>query len=169
MHSQSYEITNNSIIKWTGKAAFNSYNLTGTISVIKGSFKIKNNLVTDFEISIDMKSIEHENTDLKKHLRSEDFFDVKSFKVSKFKLTEPALIENNSVTLIGLLTIKDTSRKEALKLKLDLTKNLITGILTINRTLYGASFRSPSLFEKIKEDAISDDFKLECTLELEKI
>jgi len=41
---------------------------------------------------------------------------------------------------------------------------VLNGTITINRTDYGITFNSPSYFEKLKDQAIADDFKLELRL-----
>lgn len=53
-----------------------------------------------------MESLDHENKDLKSHLRGKDFFEVKKHKEAKFVLSEPAVITNNKVVLTRNLTIK---------------------------------------------------------------
>lgn len=169
MNSQNYKISQkNSSALWTGKAAFNSYSLSGSVQIKSGVFTIENNKITNFEIKIDMKSIDHENKDLKNHLKGKDFFEVNTYKTAKFTLTEQAQIIDGYASLIGIMTIKNISKEETLLLKVDLVNNLLLGNIQINRTAYGASFNSPSLFEKLKEDAIADEFSLEYKLVIEK-
>ena len=53
-------------LSWTGKAAFNAYSLTGTLDVKSGDITIENDTIKSLRISINMKSLNHENKDLKK-------------------------------------------------------------------------------------------------------
>lgn len=147
-----------SILNWTGKAAFNSYSLTGKLKPKKGVIKIEGNTITNLKVIIDMKSLYHENKDLKKHLRGQDFFEVKSFTEASFEISEPTKITNNKANLIGEMTIKDIIKKEVIEIII--IENKISFEYKINRTKYGVKFNSPSFFKKMKENAIADEFVL---------
>ena len=150
--------TSKSSITWTGKAAFNAYSLTGTLQANKGTITIKNDQILDLEIQIDMKSLDHDNSDLKRHLRSKDFFEVNTFTKASFKMTEPVLIEKNKVILIGDMTIKDVTKEETIIATLK--DNTLSFKHVMDRTNYGIKFNSPSFFKKMKENAIADNFIL---------
>ena len=154
--------TEQSNINWTGKAAFNTYSLTGSLKTIEGSIKIENGEIVVLNVIIDMKSLDHNDTNLRTHLRSKDFFEVEKYIKSSFKLVKPAKIKNNKVILIGEITIKDITKDETI------TATFINKSLSfehiMDRTIYGVKFNSPSFFKKIKENAIADEFTLKGNL-----
>ena len=151
-------------LKWTGKAAFNSYELTGTLKTQEGLIVIDQNTITNLKIIVSMESLNHENSDLKSHLRSKDFFDVKNYKTAFFELTQPAEIINKEVTLIGTMTIKGVRNSESISAFINSETSTISFKTNLNRVNYGVTFNSPSVFEKLKENAIADIFVLQGTL-----
>ena len=155
-------ITASSTFEWTGKAAFSAYSLTGTLTATNGILSVSNDSIITLKVTIDMKSLDHENGDLKKHLRSKDFFEVNTFTKAQFKLTQPAIISNNTVSLIGEMTIKDVTHPETIIASFNGQK--LTFSHTMNRTIYGVKFNSPSIFKKLKENAIADQFELKGSL-----
>ncbi len=157
----------NSSLRWTGKAAFNAYSLTGTLKVKNGVIKIENDSIKILKITIDMESLDHKNSDLKKHLSGKDFFEVKTYKVATFFLYKPVSINNGEVTLRGEMSIKDITKMETFTIKLNTDYSSLSFGITIDRTSYGVKFNSPSFFKKMKENAIADEFKLTGTLSLE--
>ena len=164
--SQNFSLDNkNSTISWTGKAAFNAYALTGNLKTKTGDALVDNNTIQKLKVVINMKSLHHKNTDLKYHLKGTDFFEVKTYKTATFTLTKPAIIKGNKVTLIGLMTIKNITKKEEIKATVSLKKKLqINFSSVLDRTKYGVQFNSPSIFKKMKENAIADEFVLKSTL-----
>ena len=146
-------------LNWTGKAAFNAYSLSGTIDIKRVSSKISSNRIEDLIIEIDMTSLNHENTDLKTHLRSKDFFEVDRFQTASFELSQPTNITDGRARLEGILSIKGIKKQKTFEVSI-VDKVLILDIV-INRIDYGITFNSPTIFEKMKDQAIADDFKLE--------
>ncbi|RNC84156.1 MAG: YceI family protein [Winogradskyella sp.] len=166
--SQSKTInTKKSSINWTGKAAFNAYSLTGTLNVKNGSITIDNDSITSLNIIIDMKSLDHENGDLKKHLRSKDFFEVNTYKEASYSISEPVQINNGKAIITGKMKIKDIEKDETFIVALNNDYSELTFNISMDRTLYGVKFNSPSFFKKMKENAIADEFKLKGSLVLE--
>jgi len=150
-------------INWTGKAAFNAYSLTGTIDTKQGSLLIEGDTIVQMTIIIDMNSLDHENKDLKGHLRGKDFFEIKKYNQAKFILTKPAIIKNGKVQLTGNFSIKNVTKEEtfmATIIKDEKDTIEIAPKLNINRTLYGVEYNSPTIFQSIKKNAIADDFEL---------
>lgn len=157
--------TKKSTISWTGKAAFNSYSLTGNLFAKSGTLVIKNDSITKLEVVIDMKSLDHKNKDLKKHLRNKDFFEVKKYKTASFTLLNPVKINEGKAVLIGNMTIKNTTKKEIIEVEINQEKGMEINFKTsLDRTKYGVKFNSPSFFKKMKENAIADEFSLTSNL-----
>ena len=150
--------TEKSILNWTGKAAFSSYSLTGTLKAKTGFLKIEKNIITAMRVTVDMKSLNHENKDLKKHLRSDDFFGVKSFTEAHFQLTEPTEIIENQTILIGKIIIKGIDKEETITITFN--DNILTFRHEIDRLKFGITYNSPSILKKMKDNAIADTFVL---------
>jgi polyisoprenoid-binding protein YceI len=154
-----------SIISWTGKAAFNAYSLKGSLQAKSGEIKIDKDSITKLEVFIDMKSLDHENKDLKKHLKNKDFFEVKRYQTAVFKLMKPAKIINGKAILIGNMTIKNSTKKEEIEIEISRNDKVKVNFkTTLDRTKYGVKFNSPTFFKKMKENAIADDFVLKSEL-----
>lgn len=149
---------------WTGKAAFNSYSLTGTIDIKRVSSKVTTNSIEELIIEIDMTSLNHENQDLKGHLRSKDFFEVDAYNSSSFILSKPAVITNGQATLTGTLTIKNKKQEESFVVLIK--DNQLHLDIAVNRLDYGITFNSPTIFEKMKDQAIADEFQLKGIIDL---
>jgi hypothetical protein len=156
--------TKTETLQWIGKAAYNSYSLKGTVDVKSVRSRASSERIEDLYVEIDMTSLDHENKELRSHLRSTDFFEVKTFKTASFTLSEPALIENNQATLIGMMQIKNIRKKETFVVNVKEDQLVID--LSINRTNYGITFNSPTFFEKLKDQAIADEFILKGSIDL---
>ena len=163
MNAQEYSMNNKkSNLTWTGKAAFSSYSLSGDLKTSQGKILIENNTIKSLDITIDMTSLTHKNKNLKSHLRSKDFFEVKRYKQAQFTITKPVQIVDRKATLVGTMKIKKTSLEESIEANIKIKGGQV--ILTFNtkldRTKYGVKFNSPSFFKKMKENAIADNFLL---------
>lgn len=155
-----------SSLNWTGKAAFDAYSLTGTLKVKRGEILIENDSIKSLNLSIDMKSLNHENKDLKTHLRGEDFFEVNTYTEATFTVTQPVQIKNGSTEVTGELKIKDVTKTETFTINLNDDYSTLSFDISVDRTKYGVKFNSPSFFKKMKENAIADEFKLKGSLSL---
>lgn len=155
-------------VNWKGKAAFNAYSLAGTLQLKKSEFLLKEESLSAVTITMDMKTIASDNKQLVKHLKSKDFFEVKRFPEATFSLSQAIVWEEGEQLAEGILTIKATSLP--IRIPLIITKKgdnwLMTGKVMIDRTKYGIKFNSPTYFEKLKDQAIADEFELAFALEL---
>ncbi|MFP2997464.1 YceI family protein [Spongiivirga sp. MCCC 1A20706] len=156
-------------VEWTGKAAFKAYSLTGTLTLEKGTIQITDNMITKLEIIVNMKSLDHDNSDLKSHLRSADFFDVNQYKKAVFKLVKPVDIGGKTITLNGMMTIKNKTNEENIKAVLTQNGNTIKLSFDhkMDRTTYNIKYNSPSFFKSLKQNAIADEFALKGTINFE--
>jgi len=157
-----------STLFWTGSAAFSAYDLTGTIQLEKGELEIRNDSLVLLNVMVDMKSLDHENSTLKKHLRSEDFFEVNTFKKALFRLKQSVLITNNTAYITGELKVKGIIRPQTFLIEFNKDYSLLKLDIKINRTDYGITYNSPTYFEKLKDDAIADEFNLKGEIRIEK-
>lgn len=152
---------------WTGSAAFSSYELTGSVLLEKGEIEIRNDSLVKLNVMVNMKSLDHENSTLKKHLRSEDFFEVNSYKTALFQLKEPAVIKNSTTKISGDLKIKGVIKPQIFRISFNSNYSVMFLDITINRTDYGITYNSPTYFEKLKDDAIADEFNLKGEIRIE--
>ncbi|MGC6429945.1 MAG: YceI family protein [Jejuia sp.] len=152
--------TKSSIINWTGKAAFSAYSLTGTLKTKEGYISIKNDSIRELFIIIDMKSLDHENADLKKHLRSKDFFEVKKYATATFELKAPVNIGKNEFILKGTMKIKEKTFEESINVIYNTEEAVLNFNSSLDRTKYGVTFNSPNFFKKLKQNAIADEFQI---------
>lgn len=159
---------NTQTINWGGKAAAGSYAPEGTLAIKKSLATIKDSTITFLEVTIDMTTLSQDNERLTKHLRDKDFFHVKRYPEATFKLTKEFILDTDTV-LQGTMTIKNKSQEE----KIPTTATLSNGTLTItinhtmNRLDYGITYNSPSVFEKIKENAIADEITLRGSIKIQ--
>ena len=118
---------------------------------------------------VDMLSLDHENKDLMSHLRSKDFFEVKKYQESRFLLTNTPVVESDEILIRGRMKIKDTSKEESLSVKVVRQNNQLrlSFKTKLNRIDYGVTYNSPSIFKKLKQNAIADEFVLEGVLVFE--
>lgn len=155
-------------INWKGKAAFNAYSLAGTLQLKKSEFVLEGESLSTATITMDMKTIASDNKQLIKHLKSKDFFEVKRFPEATFSLSEAVTLVAGEQLVEGMLTVKSISLP--ISIPLVITKKgknwVMSGTVMVDRTKYGIKFNSPTYFEKLKEQAIADEFELTFALEL---
>lgn len=162
--AQQYNLDiNQSEIKWTGKAAFLEYALSGTLLPDQGTILIVEDSMMEAMIVIDMLTLDAENQDLKKHLQSKDFFEVKKYPLASFELERWTLLNKLNAVAYGKLTIKDISLfiETPIQFQHRGDEIFLQGKLAIDRTEYGIVYNSPSFFKKLKDQAIADVFDLE--------
>ena len=167
LNSQEYLLSvDESSIGWTGKAAFSAYSLSGSIAPKSGSIIVEMDDIREAAIIINMLTLEAENADLQKHLRSKDFFEVNRFPKSEFHLTNAESTSDSTVKIYGVMMIKEKEQTENFEILLDQSETWlsISGQIVLDRTDYGVNYNSPNVFKKLKENAIADEFVLELNL-----
>lgn len=158
-----------SSLKWTGKAAFNAYALSGNLKAKNGKMTVTDKKLTESTIVIDMKSLNAENKDLAKHLRGKDFFEVKKHTTATFRLSKAIDLSKSTVNAKGKLTIKGITKEYTFPLTIKKVDNQykVSGTLNIDRTDFKIYYNSPNYFEGLKQQAIADEFKLKVDLVFE--
>ncbi len=169
---QSYQLKpNTSEIVWTGKAAFNAYTLSGTVAVSSASAQIENGQLRNASIKIDMTTIQSDLKELTKHLKSQDFFDVKQFQQASFSAQQVEQLNSDSIAVSGLLTIKEITKPYSFSCRCQPpTEDEVTieGVLNVDRTDFDIFYNSPNYFKNLKQNAIADEFTLEIRFALER-
>ncbi len=155
------------------------------VSEVEGRFKIYEGTITsksetDFtdasiDFSVDVASVNTEDEKRDGHLKSDDFFNAEKFPKMTFKVVKikPGKIKG-TYDMVGDLTIKGVTKKEnftaigAAKTVKDPWGNVryafkITG--KINRMQYGLKWNAAIEAGGV---AVSEDVKIDCTVELIK-
>ncbi len=160
--AQTFTIDTPHTIHWQGKAALGGYAPEGTLETASASITVSNNIIENLIVTIDMNTLEQENTQLRDHLRDKDFFHIEKYPTATFQLTQPAEIKNRKALLTGEMNIRGVTHNESLKATLDLSDDQIQLSFEhiMDRTQYGIIYNSPSFFKRLKDQAIADDFIL---------
>lgn len=91
--------------------------VTGKFKTFEGTFDIneKSKIVKDVSVSIDVASIDTNEAERDKHLKSPDFFEVEKFPKMKFEVKEFKLNKDKQ-KVTGSLTIRDITKPVSLDL-----------------------------------------------------
>lgn len=157
-------------LTWIGKAAVGGYAPEGTLDIASAKITYASNCIVSLSIEVDMRSLDQENSQLKEHLLDKDFFHVKKFPTARFELQEQAFVVDGEASLRGKLTVKKVTKTEEFIASVDISEEFITLHIdqTLDRTNYGINYNSPSIFKKMKENLIADEFVLKGTLVFKK-
>lgn len=113
------------------------------------------------EVTIKLATITTGEKKFDNHLSSPDFFNVKKFKVAKFKSTEIVMKSNNKAKIHGALTLNGVTKPIVLDAKLNkigpspATKQKTAGFsatATIKRSEFGIKFGLPAIEDNVKID-----------------
>ena len=90
LYSQAYTLDKDKSkpISWTGYGEVGGYAQTGTLDVEASNLNWDAEKKVSGEITIDMKSLYHEDKELMKHLKNKDFFDVKKYPTAIFRYAQ---------------------------------------------------------------------------------
>lgn len=161
-------------IDWKGNKIIGSEHV-GTIDLQSGWLSIDGGVITGGEFVIDMNSIS--DTDVKDekmrlrlegHLKSDDFFGVEKYPVSKLVIIEADKFSDNTAPVRGNLTIKGTTHPVEFFATESKVGDVITytATITFDRSLYNVRFGSGKFFSNLGDNAINDEIELEVKLVL---
>ena len=147
-------------------------NVDGRFSKFDGNLTLGKKL-TDMKIeaNIDVNSINTDDAEREKHLKSADFFDVEKFPKIAFVSTSVTGTESK-LKIKGKLTIKNTTKDVVLDGKITKaikdpwgnTRLAISGKTKINRQDYGLSFNKVAEFGPVVGDEVSINISTEAIL-----
>lgn len=155
------------------KVIWKAYKVTGshvgTITLKEGSLIFKKDKLIGGKFTIDMTTIT--NTDLEGenkqklegHLKSDDFFGVKTYPTSTLIFKKVKAIGKNSYKVFGNLTIKGITN--AINFDVSIYGKKATASLRVDRAKYNVRYGSTSFFDNLKDKAIYDEFDLIIDLE----
>ena len=152
------------------------------VSEAEGTFKVFDGTVehtkADFSdakinFTVDVNSINTENENRDKHLRSDDFFNSEKFPTMKFESTSLQPLGNNKYKLIGNLTIRDVTKPVAFDVTYGgsitskgKTKSGFKATTTINRLDYNLKWSAAT---ETGEMVVGKDVEISVKLELNKV
>lgn len=172
--------TTSSVVNWEGSKPLGKHN--GTLKLKSGYLVVKGKTITAGSFEIDLTTLtDLDLTDAKTnqmligHLSSPDFFDVKKFPVSVFKVTKvspyvgKALADGSKPThqISGLLTIKDKTRAVTFAAVVNFGKGSVEASapsFTIDRTDFDLRYGSKKFFDNLKDKSINDEIGLKISL-----
>lgn len=166
--AQDYQLNpSKSSLSWKGYGEGGGFVQEGTIDPQEGQLRLKEGGIVSTQVVVNMPSISSGDKDLTKHLKNEDFFDIKKFPEATLKL-----ISYSEGKAKADLTIKGETHPVEIMLDYKQEGNTVTvtGSLAIDRTIYGIKYNSSSFFQDLGSYAIKNNFDLafELTFELVK-
>lgn len=154
-----------SLIKDKSTIGFVSHaKMLGVRSEVKGSFKnfsidaykSPNLNKSSIKVTIDVNSIDTDNSRRDRHLRSKEFFDEKKFKHILFKSKNITKVKGDTYRVNGDLTIKGKVINITFNVKAveDKTKKRwrVTGEKVLNRNKAGITYVSPFYLPDVEKD-----------------
>ena len=151
-----------STVTWKGYKVTGSHE--GTIALESGFLTMDNGELVGGEFVVDMSTLS--NTDLEGdskgklegHLKSDDFFGVMKHPTAKLAFTSVKLMNKNSYTVTGNLTIKETTKP--ITFVVSVYENKATATMKVDRAEYDVRYGSGSFFDDLGDKAIYDEFDL---------
>ena len=162
---ENYTVDNSiSSMEWVGKKVTGQHN--GTIKVKEGTVTVSDGMITGGTLMIDMNSIviedikdEGTNAKLAGHLRSDDFFSVEKYPMSKLIINKVEK-KGDKFHIHGDLTIKGKTDKVEIpaEIKMENGKLVAIGETEIDRTKWDIKYGSGKFFEDLGDKMIYDNF-----------
>ena len=173
---QMYQIDQKeSLITWKGSMKISAAEKhVGTVSISKAELWVENNQLVGGDFQIDMNSMEYgdkkdKNTPIK-HLKSEDYFDVKRFPFASIEITKVDSLSDKTFQITGYLTIKSVSHIVSFPATIAIQNGMLNASakLTIDRTQWGINYRSGKFYDQIADQTVSDEIDFEIKIVAKK-
>ena len=139
----------------------------GEILYKEASILVNDKQLINMSVTIDMDKITVKNIseddikDLTKHLKSNDFFNVSSYPISKFELTKVEAIKGtNNSEITGNLEILGVSKSVTFKANIIVSDNEVyikSELFTIDRSDWGMTYNAEGAVGVPLDYLISDD------------
>ena len=153
-------------VSWKGSKVNGEH--LGHVGISSGAFNKKGkgysgNIVIDMNdiTCTDIKS-KGSNAKLVKHLKSEDFFEVKKFPDASIEISAIKVQAKGKAELQGKLTIKGVTKEVSIPVtfKEDKKSLILKGSFSIDRTDFNIKYKSKKYFPKLKDKFIYDEFEI---------
>lgn len=163
-------------IEWTGKKLTGEH--YGEIKLANGELILSKQKLSEASFEMDMASINctditdaKSNKRLVDHLKSEDFFSVKRYPLSRFTITSVSCKSDNEYDITGNLTIKDKTSAITFPVKLlrDKEKIVAKATMTFDRSKYDVKFGSQAFYENLGDKLVYDDVDITINLILKRV
>ncbi len=162
----------NSNIEWIGARPASQHN--GIVSIKEGHLNINDGEIAGGEFVIDLTDITvlditdpARNARLKRHLESDDFFDVENHPEARFVITSVEELQNAASGLThritGNLLMRGRDRAVTFDAAVDINDENIGARsvqFLINRTEWGVNYQSRTIFGSVLDNFILDDIAL---------
>lgn len=152
-----------STVKWTGYHLAKSYEHTGYVTLKSGNLNFANGLISSGEFVIDMNTITDvdlkdakDNAKLVKHLKSEDFFDVKNHPEAKLVIKKSVAKSPGILKTTADLTIRGITKTIEFETRVKEVGDKIEAIAELNiprtdfKVMYGWSIENAMLAGEFK-------------------
>lgn len=160
-------------LKWIGSPIIGSGH-EGTIDIVKGTILLNaDGTLTAGDFVMDMhtiRSMDKAGKGPEDHLKDKDFFDVDQFPQAFFSVTRVAPSEDvskkNQWIVTGFLGLKGITQPITFPFTLtrEATTLRVKANFTFDRTKWGVTYNSKSIFDDLKDEVISDDIAVELDL-----
>jgi polyisoprenoid-binding protein YceI len=158
--------TDKSSVKWKATKLTGSHE--GLVTLKSGSFDVDmdNGLISAGEFIVDMTTIKATDTDSKKlykHLHSADFFDTENHTTSTLVIKSSKSTGDKTQEITADLTIKGvTAPVTFTATQSAATENFLIydGLITVDRTKYGITYKSSALGDATIDDNFTLDIRL---------
>jgi len=164
-----------SVVEWQGFKPGGSHH--GIVLLKSGTIHMQDSTPVGGTFVIDMtKIIDQDLTEssgkskLEGHLASADFFDVAKYPTAKFDITQLSQIVDNNYThqVTGNLAIKDSVKQISFMVKYwnqDGIRYAESEEFDIDRTKWGVTYSSKSVFAELKDKFINDEIRIKVRLQ----
>lgn len=158
---------NSGTVKWEGSKIGGSHH--GEIDIKSGTLTFEDGILTSAHVVIDMTSIVNHDLDdpeynqkLVNHLKSDDFFGVKTYPEAEFKSNKIINQGSGKYLVKGDMTIKGQTHPVEYITMLDKNGSKFTAESTfeIDRSKYDVRYGSKSFFDNLGDKVIYDDFEI---------
>lgn len=145
----------------------------GTIRISSGNLRVLNGEITTGDFEMDMNSIrstdindERSRQDLEEHLRSDDFFSAARFPVSTLSIVSVKEKAPGNYVVNGYLTVAGVTHTLSFPAAIEIGSTIkVKATFSFDRTKWGIVYQSKSIFDTIKDSAISDFIEIAMELE----
>ena len=160
--------SDSSTVFWKGSKPTGDIHV-GTVQIKKGILKISDGTITAGQFTIDMNSIlvtdedmsEKGKSKLKKHLTNNDFFETNNYPEATLEITS-----STPDSLKANLEIKNIIKSITIPYTLSQTNEKIMAgsSFSIDRTLWGVTYKSGSFFKNLADRLIDDAIQFDIEL-----
>ena len=139
----------------------------GSIQFKKGHLSFNDDDLIGGSFIVDMTSLKAEdmgkmkNKYLTKHLKSDDFFEVKKHPEASLLITQVSK-QMSKYSITADLTIRGITKP--VRFIMEVSYHSAKAKVSINRTDFGIKYRSDSFFDDLKNKAIKDNFDIDVNL-----